>query len=299
MTAALDTAAARLGRVGVTFAGLGLTILLGILDHVSGPELLFSVFYVAPLALVAWYAGLFPAVAMCGITACTWLIADISAGQVYSNLAVPVWNASVRLTFFLIIAHLLMALRESMRREAFLADTDSLTGLANNRKFYEVLSLELARANRFGTPFTLAYLDADNFKTVNDRMGHAEGDRVLREIAERLTRETRATDVPARLGGDEFAVLFSQCDEALARQLLPKVRERLLAAMAEHGWPVTFSIGVVSFGPGVTKAEHAVHMADELMYAVKSAGKDEILYHTLGTAPAPFPGAPHNGNPRR
>jgi diguanylate cyclase (GGDEF)-like protein len=266
----------------MALSALGLSLGLGIVDHLTGAEVSFSIFYVAPVALVAWY-GTHQATALtCALTASAWLIADLTAGQMYSHPMIPAWNATVRLAFFLLIAQLLMSLKEGLGRERRLANSDALTGLANGRRFFELLDRELARSRRYDEHFTLAFIDADDFKIVNDRHGHAEGDRVLRKIAEALGTHVRETDVPARLGGDEFGILFPHCDEALAHQLLPRVRDELLAAMAAGKWPVGFSIGAVTVTPGVADPDSVLHTADELMYHVKATGKNAVRYGLFG-----------------
>ena len=153
--------------------------LLGILDYLLGPELSFSVFYTAPIMLAGWYGGKKVGIAVVIFSSVIWLSADFAAGSQYSTWIVPIWNTLVRLAFFLIILWLLLLVREKLALEESLADTDPLTGLANRRFFQEQLEREYARVRRYPEPFTIAYFDLDNFKYVNDTLGHDVGDDLL------------------------------------------------------------------------------------------------------------------------
>jgi GGDEF domain-containing protein len=186
-----------------TLAG---SILIGILDYLIGPQLSFSIFYTIPIMLAAWYGrkliGLFVAFISAGI----WLSADLAAGSDYTIWLIPIWNTLVRLSFFLIIVSLLLIVREKLTIEESLADTDPLTGLANRRFFLEQLEHEHTRFFRYPESFTIAYIDLDNFKYVNDSLGHDVGDELLCSVAQILSINVRASDFVARLGGDEFAI---------------------------------------------------------------------------------------------
>ena len=131
-----------------------------------------------------------------------------------------------------------------------------------------------ARARRTGHALSLSYLDLDGFKSINDERGHDEGDRVLKAVAEVLRDAVRVTDTAARLGGDEFAVLLPETGLEQARVVVRKLRERLLARMEAEGWPVTVSIGTVSYARAPASVDELVSRADELMYGVKKSGKN-------------------------
>jgi diguanylate cyclase (GGDEF)-like protein len=191
---------------------------------------------------------------------------------------------AVRLAFFLLVAYLLARLQQELRREEALARTDSLTGLNNTRGFRLDSEYELQRSGRYNHPFTAAYIDLDNFKAVNDNFGHLEGDLVLKEVARSLKEALRRPDSAARLGGDEFAVLLPETDAEGARVILARLRATLNSAMQQHAWPVTFSIGAVSFSQPPESVDEILRSADRLMYHVKSSGKNDIAV------------AVHNGN---
>lgn len=156
--------------------------------------------------------------------------------------------------------------------------TDSLTGAVNRRFFYEVLQRELDRSRRYHHPLTIAYLDLDNFKVINDQWGHSTGDQVLRTVVESAQQQLRSTDVLARLNGDEFAVLFPETGQQAAQSAVPKLHAALLQVMHQNAWPVTFSTGVVTCLAPPAAVDELIQSADELMYSVKRSGKNAIHY---------------------
>jgi diguanylate cyclase (GGDEF)-like protein/PAS domain S-box-containing protein len=173
-------------------------------------------------------------------------------------------------------------LNQALQREKELARTDSLTGLANRRAFSEAAEMERARAARYGRPVTLAYVDLDNFKHVNDTLGHSVGDELLAAVARVLRENLRFTDTAGRLGGDEFAILLPETNANAAESALQKLRQILLRTMKARKWPVTFSIGAATFLDNATSVEEMVRFADELMYTVKKTGKNKIIVVIIG-----------------
>ena len=173
-------------------------------------------------------------------------------------------------------------LQEALENEKELARLDSLTGLANRRAFYEVLEMEQKRARRYELPLTVAYLDVDNFKKINDSSGHALGDSVLAVVAQTIKNNIRSSDTVARLGGDEFAVLLPETEAAAAETALRKVQDKLQVQMRERGWTISFSIGVASFLCPPDSLDDIIRTADEVMYAVKASGKNNLSVAILG-----------------
>jgi diguanylate cyclase (GGDEF)-like protein len=130
------------------------------------------------------------------------------------------------------------------------------------------------RAQRFKHPFSVACLDLDNFKQVNDQFGHTPGDELLQTVVTTIKNSIRKTDFMARLGGDEFAIfLVETCSEA-AEKALEKVRQNVLRNVSEAGWTVTLSIGMVSYAAAPADVKEIIKMADSVMYSVKRQGKD-------------------------
>ncbi|MFL5867688.1 MAG: putative bifunctional diguanylate cyclase/phosphodiesterase, partial [Thermoleophilaceae bacterium] len=160
-----------------------------------------------------------------------------------------------------------------------LADHDALTGLFNRRRFDEELSRELARAARYDEPGTLLVLDLDNFKYVNDTLGHQAGDQVVISVAALLRKRLRETDIVSRLGGDEFAILLPHTDhepaKSVATDLLRAVRDHEALA-GGRSMRMTTSLGVAHFPEHGSTAEELLAAADMAMYAAKDGGRDRI-----------------------
>jgi diguanylate cyclase (GGDEF) domain len=258
--------------------GFVLIGIIGICDFLTGYELAFSVFYVLPISLVTWFTSRRLGLVTSFASAIVWLVADISTGHPYSSSIFPIWNTLMRFTFFVIITLLLSSLKTSITLERELSRTDYLTGTANSRFFNELMRLEIERLQRYSHPFSLAYFDIDNFKSINDQCGHSTGDDVLRTVACCVKKHLRKTDVVAVLGGDEFALLFPETDQASAHVVTSKVQGMLLEEMQSHNWPITFSIGVITCSSAPNTIDELVRMADELMYSVKRDGKNAIKY---------------------
>lgn len=263
---------------------LSALLVLGVaMIHVTtSPELTFSIFYLIPVAFATWYAGRGIGIAMSAVSAVTWFVADQLAGATYSRPLIHYWNMSVHLGFFLITTFLLAAVRNRLEWEATQARTDHLTRAANRRYFYVLAQAEMNRLARYHHPFTVAYIDVDNFKAVNDRFGHHEGDRLLCVIAAKIQKVLRNNDTVARLGGDEFAILLSETDYGASEEVILKLRDLLLQTMRQRQWPVTFSIGAITFKAPPQDVDEMIRMADGLMYSVKHGGKNRIRHDVIG-----------------
>jgi diguanylate cyclase (GGDEF)-like protein/PAS domain S-box-containing protein len=163
------------------------------------------------------------------------------------------------------------ALEQHLEHRAY---HDPLTDLANRRLLVDRVEHALARCDRDGGAHSLIMLDLDNFKAVNDTLGHAAGDEVLVRVAERLAGRLRPGDTVARLGGDEFAVLLEDTDGATARVVAERVTADIAAPLElpDAGVPVAASAGVATGSPGGADAEELLRRADEAMYAAKHRG---------------------------
>jgi diguanylate cyclase (GGDEF)-like protein len=257
--------------------GIGLVISLGVIDFLTGYEFSFSIFYLVPIALTTWLGNRRLGLAVAGASAIVWFLADFTSGNLHSNSALYLWNPLMRLGFFMIVTGLLSALKTALKSNEELAHSDYVTGAVNARYFSELAQLEIDRSRRTGKPFSLAYLDLDNFKDVNDRLGHGVGDKVLREMASRVKQAIRGMDTFARLGGDEFALLLPETGAVGARAAVTRIHKILSRKTPETDWQVTFSIGMVTYNQVPESVEEMIRLADNAMYAVKASGKNGIL----------------------
>jgi diguanylate cyclase (GGDEF)-like protein len=157
-----------------------------------------------------------------------------------------------------------------------LADLDALTGLHNRRYFHETLAREVARAHRYGRSLALVVLDIDDFKDVNDRIGHLAGDSVLAEAAERVRAVVRSADIPCRVGGDEFAVILPESTLADAELLSRRVQHAFAAAPFPNEGPLGLSAGIAEVAPD-DDAGSLFERADAALYQAKGAGKGRVV----------------------
>jgi diguanylate cyclase (GGDEF)-like protein len=261
-------------------AGFLLIALIGVADFLTGYELAFSVFYVLPISIVTWLIGQWCGIIASFASALVWLGADVASGHPYSNPLIPIWNSLIRLSSFIIITLLISAVKSAMEREKELGRIDSLTEAVNSRFFFELAQIEIDRLQRYKHPFTLIYIDLDNFKIANDQFGHSTGDQVLRTIVSYAKEHLRRTDVVARLGGDEFALLMPETSQESACVAISKLQSGLLGEMRRNNWPITFSIGVLTCNTAPRTIDELVRMADRLMYTAKRDRKNTIRYST-------------------
>ena len=249
------------------------------IDLVTGDEISFSIFYLAPILYVTWCAGFRWGAAAAVVAAATWGVIDFASGARYSSSFIPVWNSVVRLGFFLTSAYILRALQHANERMEALAHTDSLTGVANARSFYAALEREIERQRRYGSAFTVTYIDLDNFKAVNDTCGHSTGDELLRAVSAEVSRSSRAADTVARLGGDEFAVLMPETGQDVAMATAARIHSgvvRLMQASAHDVPGAGATAGVVVFESPPESGDAAVNVADGLMYNGKALGRGVV-----------------------
>jgi len=211
------------------------------------------------------------------VGAAIWITAEIMVETSYSHPAILYWNAFVRLSIFLLIAYATQ-LGRSLEYEAAVARTDFVTGAFNSRSLHERLQIEIDRSSRYGHPCTLAYLDIDDFKIVNDRFGHRTGDKVLRAIVDSLKQRLRKTDIVARAGGDEFILLLPETDREAAETVIAKALKNLSSEMKDQGWPITISAGAITFSRGAQSVDAVLEIADGIMYEVKAKGKNNVVY---------------------
>jgi diguanylate cyclase (GGDEF)-like protein len=255
-----------------------LMVLIGAFDYLVGSEINLSIFYVIPLSFVAWYSGKTASYIACAIALVIWFIVDYINFPSYSHWLIRYWNVLVRLPFLVIIVYLILRVKETLLTEQSLARNDSLTGLLNGRGFYEMAGHEMDRSARTGRSFAVAYIDLDNFKKINDTYGHAAGDKLLRDVGLMMKNSLRRIDYVARLGGDEFALMLPETGAAAAKSTVQKVQESFSEHMKKKNWPVTMSIGVLTFETPPVSVTAMIQMVDKLMYTVKNTRKNDAAY---------------------
>ncbi len=282
-----------LSRAGVVLISIGLILCIAVGDVLTGPDVNFTLLYLAPIAFGAWLGSTPWGFALSALASVVSSAADLYARQ---GTPLPggvlAWNLVVQLGVFVALVLLVTGLRDRLELEQQMARTDPLTGLPNRRAFGEVVALELERARRNGRPLSFAYLDCDGFKFVNDTLGHREGDALLVVVAQTLRASTRAIDALARLGGDEFGLLMHETDAAAALALLARVRINLLAAVERRGWRVGFSIGLATFVEAPAHFDDLLARGDELMYEAKRTVRGSIRAASFGVRPAGAPPPP-------
>ncbi|MHC4873314.1 MAG: GGDEF domain-containing protein [Planctomycetota bacterium] len=259
------------------YAACGFLIIavITLADFNTDFRLSFAIFYIFPIVFIArvlqrpW--GIIAAV----FCFTGWFCADYFSRTIYPSTFVYIWNCSARLFFFLVIAWL-----ERKRQDAFnlvseMAAIDTLTGLLNIRSFRDTAAFELEHSKRYQRPLSLAYFDLDNFKAVNDKHGHIEGDKVLKCVSTAIIETLRSSDLSSRAGGDEFVVLMPETDLTGAETVMNKLKDAILDKMSQNSWPVTVSIGIVC-SPEPASIEEMINSADSLMYKAKNSGKNQV-----------------------
>ncbi len=206
------------------------------------------------------------------------LFADLDAAMIFRRL---VTSLAVFALTFVVIAWIADRWRDREARYHRLASVDSLTGLANRRRFFNLASQELARSRRYGSALAIVLVDLDHFKRINDQHGHLIGDRALTHAAGILAREGRDLDVVARYGGEEFAILLPMTNTSGAKEMAERCARQLAASPLQVDGigpiRITASMGVVcAEGRACDAIEDLLRAADAALYRAKEAGRDRV-----------------------
>lgn len=254
----------RAASVALTLVGV-----IGFADYVTGYTLALSLFYLFPVLLVTHVLGRTAGFALAGVAACVWTLAQWSGGFPANALQIA-WNLLMRFGILATMTYLLLALEIEMREARY----DFLTNLINRRHFVRLLEAEQNRSSRNNAPYSVLYLDIDHFKTLNDTLGHAAGDKALQIVAKILRTQSRRMDVPARIGDDEFVVLLPDTNEADCRLIAERIKQALASEIGQRRWPISISIGMTTVCGSAQTTEEILRAADQAMYRVKHASRD-------------------------
>lgn len=197
-------------------------------------------------------------------------------------MSVTLWEAGARMVASLFIVGILQFYRIQIQHYQHLQRIDALTGLSNAQALYERVEIELHRCNRTNKSLTIALLDCDSFKRINDTYGHQCGDAALQDVSSALRDQIRAYDLIARLGGDEFVVILPEADSATAHTIIDRLRSVLSHGKENEKWKITMCWGVVTYIPPIElTASELIDIADQQMYAAKRRGNDNVCYHDV------------------
>jgi diguanylate cyclase (GGDEF)-like protein len=268
-------------RIFLEAASILLAVILCYLDFITGPYT-FLIFYVIPVFLSAWFVDKSFGIAAALACVSASIIANITAREpVHLNVWYFFWDTIAGSSYLVLLSLMFSTLKEKLDREKLLAHLDPLTGALNRARFYELAAYEIEKSRRYGRPFTIAYLDIDNFKLVNDRFGHPVGDEVLRAFAGSVRENARTTDLLTRMGGDEFVILFPETGAEGAGIALRNIHRKFLTRMENKNWDVTFSVGSITYNTPPGSVEEMIKKADDLMYAAKKSGRNATRHQVV------------------
>lgn len=253
-------------------------LVIAYLDYSTSSELYLEVLYFIPILLAAWYGRKLIAIYETVFCALLSIIVDLLLNHFHYYSFAHIWNFTSTLVILIVFVMLIIKLKHSIEGEKYLARTDFKTKALNSLALYEIIASEMQISIRHKYPLTLAYIDVDNFKSINDTYGHSVGDVLLLEIVNIIKNNIRKNDAIARLGGDEFAILFPRTGKDGAKTAVENIRDKLMSMVNGHGYNISFSIGVVIFIKIPSKAEEMISLGDQTMYAVKESTKNSIKY---------------------
>jgi diguanylate cyclase (GGDEF)-like protein len=213
-------------------------------DYFTGSIIDFGVVYLLPIILASninFRYSIFISLTSVLLSS----LSDFLLMQSEMSMIIYVWNILSHSVIFFIIVYSSSKLIQAKKHESDLARIDSLTGTMNSRGFHEKLNSEISRCSRSNKLITIAYMDIDNFKSVNDIFGHSAGDHLLCNTVITVNNHLRSSDSFARLGGDEFALLLPDTDKESAIDTIKRIQKYLLEEVEKKKWPVTFSIGLL------------------------------------------------------
>ncbi|MGA8863387.1 MAG: GGDEF domain-containing protein [Gallionella sp.] len=259
----------------VFISGIIAMVAIFAIDMLTPPTIRLHMLYTFPIAAIAMHcpqrsriiAGLVLSVIFQFVT---FLYDGIQIVSLVVDGAIAFLSA-------LLAIFLARTLRKNYLATIELASTDGLTGLLNRRSFETIANLEIERLKRYGGVFSLALLDLDRFKRLNDSRGHHAGDMALQLLATILREKLRHTDTIARIGGDEFVILMPNTTAPECGSLCQHLSVQIADQMAASAYPVTASIGCTTYVHAPESMSAALQKADRAMYAAKTGGKNRVV----------------------
>ncbi len=199
------------------------------------------------------------------LSAVAWSLAEAAITFPAFPLNALALNIFTRSVTFTVIGRVVAKLW----REREYARKDMLTDAANRRELFERFEAEQLRSERSGTPYSVLFIDIDQFKTLNDTRGHHIGDDALRKVADILRKNSRKIDTVSRIGGDEFVLLLPETDEQSCEMLVGRIRSASEKEFKDRGWPISLSVGHVTEAGKGRSVDEILRDVDEKMYAAK------------------------------
>ena len=265
----------RTSRLALSLVCVSLIVGFGLLRVHTQAQFTFASLMLLPVLANTWLLGRVGGWTSAILAALMWGYADHASADANEAAWIPGLNAFVHLINYGIVVELVHKVQELLQREANNARVDRLTGLLNRRGFMEAFEDQAKLAHRLEASFSIAFIDLDRFKRLNDTRGHKEGDTALKTVGATLLKSARSTDVIGRLGGDEFCVLAFSASSNDAEIEALRLHAQLTQALSKFA-PVGASIGVAFFEKtNLTDAE-MIQRADEVMYTAKEAGKGKV-----------------------
>lgn len=265
----------RLGEFEKTAAAIVLLFLAMLSDLMFGLHPAYKHILYLPLWFGAWFIGRRPA-ALLAVAASIWIcIAPIVDGQKYSSGMTT--GTVVAIIMFNFGTWVIGRLHSVYAREKQRARIDALTGCLNTRGFYEAAESALDSIREQFRPFALFYVDLDNFKQLNDTVGHLEADKALKLLGRSLKSQTRTEDLVARVGGDEFVVVLAGIGADMAFAAADRLQRKIQLDLVRKGFDISLSVGCLAFNEAPESVQSAVQMADQIMYAAKRSGKAKVV----------------------
>ena len=230
--------------------------------------------YFLPVLLIAWYGD---RNAFIGILLSAIFMLGLRHSGLWTSSPVSPFISMMDAGSILLYGTVALFVRQRLNDEMDKARLDPLTGIYNRRGFEEHAQAIYQSLIHNGRPVSVAYIDLDHFKLMNDSLGHEAGDRLLVNVAHTIQGSVRSTDLVARLGGDEFIIMIPGAGPQEVKVKLSQMQNALSTLFDQGGWPVSASIGAVTFYH-LPSIEQMISRADSVMYAVKRGNKDGLKY---------------------